>query len=292
MIRNRMPTGLMVLHFGDRILRIPGLPIAVMLGVLVMVTGVLYVGARSWAAEFMHESMQEEIAILEQSSLSSKARLDSLIASEETARLISGLPSIHPDVRQVGVGGRANKPDPGFGGDSPFYRASRLYSEMETSKRRSSLSLKSTEDIERQIREVNGRWQFIPSITPVTGVITSRYGPRNDPFTGMYAMHQGVDIAAPPGTPVRSPARGVVENTGVHSRYGLFIDVDHQNGYKTRFSHLSTILVKKGVELKRGDTIGQVGRTGRANGYHLHYEIQKDGRRVNPLKYIRSENDC
>ena len=292
MIRNRMPTGLMVLHFGDITVRIPGLPIAVMLGVLVMVTGVVYVGARSWVAEYRHESMREEIAILEQSSRSSRVRLDSLIASEESARLISGLPSIHPDVRQVGVGGRTEVPDPGFGHDSPFYRASRLYSEMETSKRMSSLSLKSMEDIERQIREVDDRWQFVPSITPVTGVITSRYGPRNDPFTGLYAMHSGIDIAAAPGTPVSSPASGVVIKTGVDSRYGLYIDVDHQNGYRTRFGHLSTILVKKGMELQRGDIIGQVGMTGRANGYHLHYEIQKDGRRVNPIKYIRSENDC
>ena len=263
-----------------------------MLGVLVMVTGILYAGARSWLAESRHVSMHEEIRSLEQSSRSNTATLESLIASEETARLISGLPSIHPDVRQVGVGGRAEPPDPGFDLDSPFYRASRLHAELETSKRRSSLSLKSMEDIERQIREVDDRWQFVPSITPVTGVITSRYGLRNDPFTGLYTMHHGIDIAAAPGTPVKSPAGGVVTKTGVDARYGLFIDVDHQNGYRTRFGHLSSILVKKDMELKRGDTIGRVGMTGRANGHHLHYEIQKDRRRVNPIEFIRSENDC
>ncbi len=282
----------MVLHFGGRTVRIPGLLITVMLGVLVMVTGVVYVGARSWLAEFRYSSIHEEIRSLEQSSQANRARLESLIASEASARLISGLPSIHPDVRQVGVGGRAGPPDPGFSLDSPFYRASRLHSEMETSKRKSSLSLKSMEDIERQIREVDDRWQFVPSITPVTGVVTSRYGPRNDPFTGLYAMHHGIDIAAAPGTPVKAPARGVVSRTGVDARYGLYIDVDHQNGFKTRFGHLSVILVKKGMVLERGDVIGQVGMTGRATGHHLHYEVQKDRRWVNPMKYIQSENDC
>ncbi len=292
MTKYRMPTRLMVLQFGDRSVRIPGSLIALMLGVLVLATGVVYAGARSWLAEYRHGSIHEEINNLELSSRSNSVRLESLIASEETARLIAGLPSIHPDVRQVGVGGRAGLPDPGYSLDSPFYRASRLHSEMETSKRQSSLSLKSMEDIERQIREVDDRWQFVPSITPVTGVITSRYGPRNDPFTGLYAMHHGIDIAAAPGTPVKAPARGVVVKTGVDARYGLYVDVDHQNGFRTRFGHLSAILVKKGMELMRGDVIGQVGMTGRANGHHLHYEIQKDRRRVNPMNFIRSENDC
>ena len=263
-----------------------------MLGVLVMVMGVVYGVARLWIAETRHVSMREEIMALEQSSRANRAVLESLVASEENARLISGLPSIHPDVRQVGVGGRAESPDPGFDLDSPFYRASRLRSEMETSRRRSSLSLRSMEDIERQIREVEDRWQFVPSITPVTGVITSRYGPRKDPFTGLYALHHGIDIAAAPGTPVKSPAGGVVIKTGVDARYGLYIDVDHLNGYRTRFGHLSSILVKKGTELKRGDIIGRVGMTGRTTGNHLHYEVQKDRRRVNPIKYIQSENDC
>ena len=282
----------MVLHCGDSTFRIPGMRIALILGVLVMVTGVVYFGARVGLAEYRHGSMHDEIMALEQSSRSNRAVLESLVASEENARLISGLPSIHPDVRQVGVGGRAESPDPGFDLDSPFYRASRLRAEMETSRRRSSLSLRSMEDIERQIREVDDRWQFVPSITPVTGVITSRYGPRNDPFTGLYALHNGIDIAAAPGTPVKSPAGGVVIRTGVDARYGLYIDVDHGNGYRTRFGHLSSILVKKGTELKRGDIIGRVGMTGRTTGNHLHYEVQKDRRRVNPINFIQSENDC
>ncbi len=289
---NRLPTWLLVLHFGDRTIRIPSLMIPAMLGALVIISGVFYSGARSLYAEYRHTSFHEEIRTLEQSSQSNKARLDGLIVSEESARLISGLPMIHPDVRQVGVGGRAEIPNQEFNLDSPNYRASKLHSEMETSKRMSSLSLRSMEDIEHQVREIDDRWQYVPSITPVTGIITSRYGPRTDPFTGLYTMHNGIDIAAAPGTPVRAPANGVVIKTGVDARYGLHIDVDHQNGIKTRYGHLSAILVKKGMELKRGDVIGQVGMTGRANGFHLHYEIQKDRRRENPIKYIWTENDC
>ncbi len=282
----------MVLRFGDRTVRLPGMLIVALLGVLTIATGLLYAGTRSWLAESAHSHIQEEIRSLEQSSRSKQARLESLVAMEEAARLISGLPGIHPDVRQVGVGGQVESPDPGFSPDSPFYRAFDLHAEMETSKRKLSLSLKSMEDIEQRIREIDDRWQFIPSVTPVTGVITSRYGPRNDPFTGHYAMHYGVDISAAPGTPVKSPARGVVVATGEHGRYGRLVVVDHRNGLKTHYGHLSAVLVKKGMELKRGDIIGQVGMTGRASGYHLHYEIQKGHSRIDPMQFMRSEDGC
>lgn len=257
-----------------------------------MVTGVVYSGARLLLAEYMYSSFNGEIGSLEQSSRANKDKLGELIASEESTRLISGLSRIHPDVRQVGVGGLDNKAKLQTQFDTSYNRVSKLHSEMETSKRMSSLSLRSMEDIEQQVREIDEHWQYVPSIIPVTGVITSRYGRRNDPFTGLYAMHRGIDIAAAPGSPVRAPANGVVVKAGVDAIYGLHIDLDHQNGIKTRYGHLSAILVKQGMKLKRGAIIGQVGMTGRANGFHLHYEIQKDHRRVNPIKYIGSENDC
>jgi len=290
--KGRLPTWLIVLHLRGRTIRIPSLFFPVMLGVIFVVTGIVYSGTRLLLAEYMYSSFNGEIRALEQSSKANKVKLEGLIASEESARLISGLSSIHPDVRQVGVGGWANKTNLKTQFDTSYSRVSKLHSEMEATKRMSSLSLRSMEDIEQQVREIGEHWQFVPSIIPVTGVITSRYGRRSDPFTGLYAMHRGIDIAAAPGSPVRAPANGVVVKAGVDAIYGLRIDLDHQNGIKTRYGHLSAILVKQGMKLRRGDVIGQVGMTGRANGSHLHYEIQKDQRRVNPMKYIRPENDC
>ena len=288
-----MPPWLIVIYCMGRTIRVPNFVIPAILGLVFIVTAFSYVEGRLMLAEYRQNIFQEQIKILERSSIANRDRLNRLISSEESARLISGLPLIHPDIRQLGVGGRVNIPlNLDYNINSTDERVSVLYSEMEASRRMSSLSLRSMEDIKKQIEEIDLRWQYIPSVTPVTGIVTSSYGRRSAPFTGLYAMHRGIDIAAASGTPVRAPANGIVVKTGMDTRYGLHIDLDHQNGFKTRYGHLSTVLVKQGMEVVRGDLIGHVGMTGRASGHHLHYEVHKNRRRVDPMKYIRSENGC
>jgi murein DD-endopeptidase MepM/ murein hydrolase activator NlpD len=125
-----------------------------------------------------------------------------------------------------------------------------------------------------------------PSMMPVEGWFSHTYGWRNDPFTGERDFHSGVDIVAPTGTRVVAPADGVVSRVGTLSAYGKSIDLAHSQGYVTRYGHLSAMLVKPGQRLKRGDVIGRVGSTGRSTGPHLHYEVYRNGRTVNPWKYL------
>lgn len=114
------------------------------------------------------------------------------------------------------------------------------------------------------------------------GKVTSDFGMRIHPITGQYKMHEGIDIAATQGTPVKSTKEGKVTQVGFEGGYGNFVEVDHGGGYKTRYAHLSATSVSVGQPVSANQEVGKVGSTGRSTGPHLHYELLKDGRKINP----------
>jgi murein DD-endopeptidase MepM/ murein hydrolase activator NlpD len=131
----------------------------------------------------------------------------------------------------------------------------------------------------------------IPSARPVNNVaVTSRFGIRTDPFRGGAAMHSGVDIPGPYGTPIYATADGVVGRTGWVGGYGNLIELEHGKGIQTRYGHLSSMLVTPGKRVKRGELIGLMGSTGRSTGNHLHYEVRIDGRAVNPNPFLQTSD--
>ncbi len=126
-----------------------------------------------------------------------------------------------------------------------------------------------------------------PSIAPTQGYWSSPYGYRNDPFTGKRAFHSGVDIATQSGNPIFATADGVVIKTSQDKTGGRTVKISHpKTGYTTIYCHLSKFLVKQGHKVKRGDTIGLVGMTGRARGPHVHYEVHLNNKALNPWYYI------
>lgn len=126
-----------------------------------------------------------------------------------------------------------------------------------------------------------------PSINPLQeGWVTSDFGNRASPFTGLMEFHSGLDLGAPEGSPIISPANGTVTFAGTKGLYGKIIIINHGHGMATRYAHLSKILKKRGEKIKRGDVIGLVGQTGRSTGPHLHYEVRINGTAVNPQDYI------
>ncbi|HUL22559.1 MAG TPA: M23 family metallopeptidase [Thermodesulfobacteriota bacterium] len=125
-----------------------------------------------------------------------------------------------------------------------------------------------------------------PSIWPVHGWVTSGFGFRTNPFTGLSQMHEGLDISNREGTPVIAPADGIVSATGKDFSYGNVVVISHGFGITTRHNHLSKILVGAGQKVKRGDKIAEVGSTGKSTGPHLHYEVRINGIPVNPARYI------
>jgi murein DD-endopeptidase MepM/ murein hydrolase activator NlpD len=132
----------------------------------------------------------------------------------------------------------------------------------------------------------------VPSDKPVkTAEFTSGYGIRSDPFQGRAAKHAGIDLAAPIGTPIYATADGVITDAGYNNGgYGNLIKVDHGRGIETRYGHLSAILVHAGDRITRGQLIGRMGSTGRSTGSHLHYEVRIDGRAVNPIPFMKSND--
>ena len=155
--------------------------------------------------------------------------------------------------------------------------------------------LKSHANVEKKILDhlamtVNKRaerWASTPSIWPVKGHITSKFGPRVSPFTGKKALHAGLDIGAPRGTQIYAPASGKVVVAAYDARMGKFVRIDHGFGIETTYGHLSKIHVKYGKKVKRGDPIGLVGSTGKfSTGPHLHYQVAVNDRVVNPVQYI------
>ena len=125
-----------------------------------------------------------------------------------------------------------------------------------------------------------------PSVAPVRGVVNSGFGSRLDPFTGEGAFHQGLDISTRRDEPVLATAAGVVVKSGPSGDYGKSVEIAHRAGYTTIYGHLDTVLVKDGQQVRRGDRVGLAGSTGRSTGTHLHYEVRRGDRAVNPLEYI------
>ncbi|WP_163785371.1 M23 family metallopeptidase [Myxococcus vastator] len=128
-----------------------------------------------------------------------------------------------------------------------------------------------------------------PSIWPARGWVTSDFGSRLDPYTADRVMHGGMDIAAPHGKEVFAPSDGTVVFAGLEGGYGNVLVIDHGYGIKTRYGHLSKMLVKAGDRVKRGMHIAAVGNTGRSTGPHLHYEVRVNGIGQNPRKFILEE---
>lgn len=126
-----------------------------------------------------------------------------------------------------------------------------------------------------------------PNLWPVEGPITGSFGERIDPFNGEGAFHSGVDIASSYGQAVIAPADGIVEFADFMGGYGRAIILSHGHGITTRYGHLSNFAIVTGQHVRRGDTIGYVGLSGRSTGPHLHYEVRINDTPVNPYKYLR-----
>jgi murein DD-endopeptidase MepM/ murein hydrolase activator NlpD len=130
--------------------------------------------------------------------------------------------------------------------------------------------------------------KLVPTMVPVEGGwYSSNYGWRIDPFSGQRAFHEGIDFMAEQGTPVKAAAGGVVVYSDFHPQYGNMIEIDHGNELITRYAHNSTRLVQVGEVVLRGEKIAEVGKTGRATGTHLHFEVRQRGASQNPTQFLR-----
>jgi murein DD-endopeptidase MepM/ murein hydrolase activator NlpD len=144
------------------------------------------------------------------------------------------------------------------------------------------------------LQDSEDKLDHTPSLSPVDprqSWISSPYGMRISPFTDKEEFHPGIDIAGDEGTPILAPAKGVVAFVGRDGSLGMTVRIRHDSVYQTTFGHLKKAVVKKGQHMERGEVIGYVGNSGRSTGPHLHYEVAKNGKRVNPFKYMMDWSD-
>ena len=195
---------------------------------------------------------------------------------------------IPEEQRRAGFGGvNRYKSLEGFNNSEMIIATTRR---MEIIQKQLVIQSKSLDEITKLAAEKEKLLAAIPAIQPVNNEemtrMASGYGWRSDPFTKARKMHWGMDFTAPKGTPIYASGDGkVIRADNRASGFGKHIRIDHGYGYVSLYAHLSRYNVKRGQQVKRGDLIGFVGSTGRSEAPHLHYEVRKDGQRINPINF-------
>ena len=158
--------------------------------------------------------------------------------------------------------------------------------DMETLKKEIKLTMESVGEIKDYLSQQRDIYVATPKGWPVSGRVSSPYGYREHPTTGARDFHSGMDIASGPGTPVKATADGIVSFAGWSGGSGNLVALEHGLGFSTYYAHNRSVVVKVGQKVKRGDILSYVGSTGNSTGPHVHYEIWKAGKALNPLTFI------
>ena len=216
-----------------------------------------------------------------------KANLDDLDNKTENLRIAANLEPISEDEKLLGVGGGS------FDNTFDFLKAS-SESELDNALNfienlTSKFEFEKTqyEEISNKMKSNEKLFESIPAIMPTKGLyISTKFGMRMHPILKIWRRHPGIDIVANVGTPVYATGKGKVVYVGRRGGYGLEVEIDHGFGYKTRYAHLSKLLVKKGQLVNRGDLIAKTGNSGLSTGPHLHYEVSHNGVKLNPSQFF------
>jgi hypothetical protein len=216
--------------------------------------------------------------------------IETLSRRDEQLRVVTGLDEIDPDVRQVGVGGPGGGTSPLLARLNPLVDAKVRSAGMDTEAllRRAELLRESMDEAQRQIQRNRERMASTPTILPANGHLSSLFSNgRYHPVLRITRPHKGIDIAARIGEPILAAARGRVTFSGHRANgYGNMVEIDHGYGYVTRYAHASRLHVRTGEMVERGQHIADVGATGIVTGPHLHYEVEVNGREVDPMNFI------
>ncbi len=212
------------------------------------------------------------------------------IRDDEIYRNIFGMNVIPDEVRNAGFGGVNRYEFLDVLPENSILRSTTVRLDVLTKK--TYVQSRSYDEIEAMSKKAGDMASCIPAVPPIAPDkskyrLSSPYGYRSDPITGVSKMHTGFDFACKPGNPVYATGDGTVESVSFEFfGYGNSVLIDHGFGYKTRYAHLKMVYVSEGMKLKRGECIGETGNSGRSTGPHLHYEVMYRGRYVNPYNYF------
>jgi len=244
------------------------------------------------ALETRNHQLKKEMTSLETEIGTLRRQVAQNFDFQKKARILANLDDMGEDIAEVGVGGPATDLTRSIASLDPATRDRLLGARNDIDKllRQARLQKTDYESILARLESSNQELHTTPSLKPVNvGFVSSRFGWRMDPITGRRTMHRGVDFSARLGTAVMATADGVVTFSGVWQTYGNVVEISHGNGFVTRYCHLQRRLVQKGQKVTRGDIIARVGATGRSTFSHLHYEIERNGERIDPLPYVLTD---
>ncbi len=267
-------------------------------GFVLVVTALSMIVALNGSARYDVLKLQREKALLSHEIGEIQVRvaqmegsIDVLIEKDEGFRLLAGLDVIDEEIFEVGVGGPGmlTPESSPLWVEDPAAAAVTFATSYDilALERRAQLLSESLSEAMDSLQAHDDLLRSTPSISPTDGPITSGFSyARMHPIYDRALPHEGIDLHAPPGTPILATAKGVVSYKGWRTGYGNTIEIDHGFGYMTRYAHASTFLVERGQAVERGMAIAQVGRTGTATAEHVHYEIWVGGRAMDPQAYI------
>ena len=214
--------------------------------------------------------MERELALLEE--------------KDSEMRTYAALPPLDEDIKEMGTGGSESEE---LNEENSSTILDKLRNTIDSLSYTLDAQKNSYDIIFNKIKSNEKMYRHIPSIMPVeSAYLGSQYGYRTDPIDGKRRMHRGQDFAVNLNTPVLATGDGVVTKAQYDSGWGRYVKIDHGYGYETIYAHLYKINVKKGQKIKRGDVIGKSGNSGRAAGFHLHYEVHKNKKVDDPKKYF------
>ncbi|ROR94774.1 peptidase M23-like protein [Sinobacterium caligoides] len=249
-------------------------------------------GSEAWVArldqqgsdvEALRESAQRDLSALTLQLANLQSRLLRLDALGQRVAKLTKLDSGEFDFSATpAVGGPAAESEQQLDYQPPAFMD--LINQMSVEINDREQQLRILEDIISNKQQANER--FISGRPIVKGWMSSPYGHRTDPFSGKIAMHHGIDFAGEEGSSVIAVAGGVVTWAGRRSGYGVLVEINHGDGYKTRYAHNAKVLVKVGDIVKKGDAISLMGSTGRSTGPHVHFEVLKNDAKVNPARFV------
>ena len=231
------------------------------------------------ATDLKYKSISEEL-LLRISELENDIK--SFEDRDKELRTYAEMPPISENRKTRNTGGSINNED---SSDNPNF-LNDLTKKVDDLSFSIKMQKDSYDKIFSKIKANEKMYSHIPSIPPVIGYIGSGYGYRKDPIDGKKRLHSGLDFSVNLNTDVMATGDGVVKKAEYDSGWGRYIKIDHGYGYETVYAHLYKIYVKKGQKVQRGDVIGKSGNSGRAAGFHLHYEVHKNKKSEDPSKYF------
>jgi murein DD-endopeptidase MepM/ murein hydrolase activator NlpD len=249
-------------------LKIPS--IGILVSILLWIFGTIYIFSIAVNA-FEYQSMKNKLNYYSKQFSEMKVTMWSLKKAEKEFRRLFSLDSKEKVLENID--------NPGSGSI-----------DMENLKKEIAKSMEKISEIKNFLRMQKDIYLATPAGLPVRGAITSNYGKRESPRSGVEEFHSGIDISKSTGTPVSATADGIVSFSGWNGGSGNLVVLEHGFGYSTFYAHNKMNTVKVGQKVRRGDVIGYIGSTGNTTGPHVHYEIWKDGSSVNPKKYIEGRS--